>query len=134
MSDKQPTEGARRAIRLVSETSDTVTLLRSDFDAMLEELEDAEDRNAVLEHDLAVARGDTTPALTLDEVDRLLTGENPVKLWRQKLGLTQRQLADHSGVSQSLLAEIEKGTKTGSVETLKKLARALKIDLDALTA
>jgi len=47
--------------------------------------------------------------------------------------VTQRQLALHAGISQSQLAEIETGTKTGGVETLKKLARALKISLDALT-
>ena len=48
------------------------------------------------------------------------------------IGVTQRDLAECTGVSQSLLAEIEKGTKTGSVETLKKIARQLKISVDAL--
>jgi DNA-binding XRE family transcriptional regulator len=126
MSDqKQP-------IQLVAETDDTVTLRRGDFLALLEELEDAEDSIALLEHDLAVAKGDHTPPLTKDELHRLLTGENRVKLWRQKIGLTQRDLAASAGISQSLLAEIEKGTKTGSPETLKKISRQLKISVDAL--
>ena len=119
-------------IKLLGETSETVTLRRADFAGLLEELEDAEDRIAVLEHDLAIAQGDHTPALTREEVDRLLSGENRVKFWRQKQGVTQRQLAESAGISQSLLAEIEKGTKTGSPETLKKLARELKISVDAL--
>jgi DNA-binding XRE family transcriptional regulator len=96
------------------------------------ELEDAEDRIAVLEHDREVAKGDATPALTREEVERLLTGENRVKFWRQMIGVTQRDLAECTGVNQSLLTEIEKGTKTGSVETLKKIARQLKISVDAL--
>ena len=49
MTDKDGT--GRAPIQLLSETADTVTLRRADFDAMLEDLEDAEDRNAVLEHD-----------------------------------------------------------------------------------
>ena len=130
MTDKDVT--GRAPIQLLSETADTVTLRRVDFEAVLEDLEDAEDRNAVLEHDLAVARGDLTPALTVEELDRLLTGESPVKVWRQKIGMTQRQLATHAGVSQSQLAEIETGAKAGSIDTLRKLAAALKVDLDAL--
>jgi transcriptional regulator with XRE-family HTH domain len=122
----------RPPIRLVGETGNTVTLLRVDFDALLEDLEDAEDRNAVLEHELAVAKGDATPSLTVEEVDRLLTGENPVRVWRQKIGMTQRQLAAHAGMSQSQLAEIETGAKAGSIDTLRKLAGALKVNLDAL--
>ncbi len=122
----------RTPIRLVGETIDTVTLRRPDFDRLLEELEETEDRISVLEHQLAVARGEGSPPLTPEEVERLLTGENPVKLWRQKMGFTQRELATAAGVSQSQLAEIETGAKAGSVETLKKLARQLKVGLDAL--
>jgi DNA-binding XRE family transcriptional regulator len=126
MSERQP-------IQLVDETADTVTLRRSDFEALLEELEDAEDSVALLQHDLEVAKGDYTPALTVDELNRLMTGENRVRVWRQKMGLTQRELAVFAKVSQPMLAEIETGVKTGGVDTLKKLARAMKISLDALT-
>jgi DNA-binding XRE family transcriptional regulator len=122
----------RAPIRLVAETAETVTLRRADFAGLLEELEDAEDRIAVLEHDLEAARGDTTPGLTREEVERLLSGENRAKMWRQKIGLTQRQLAAHAGISQPMLAEIETGTKTGSPETLKRIAQQLKISVDAL--
>ena len=62
-----------------------------------------------------------------------MTGENRVKVWRQKMGFTQRQLAEYAGVSQAMVAEVEKGTKTGSVETLRKLAHAMKISVAALT-
>ena len=65
-------------------------------------------------------------------MDRLIAGENPVKFWRDKRGYTQRSLADTVNVSMSLLSEIEAGRKTGSVDTLRKLAQALKVDLDTL--
>jgi DNA-binding XRE family transcriptional regulator len=122
----------RLAIHLLNETSDTVTLRRADFDALLDELEDAEDRIAVLEHHFMAAKGDHPPPLTIDEMDRLLAGDSPVRVWREKLGLTQRDVATAAAISQSHLAEIETGAKTGSVGTLKKLARVLKTDLDNL--
>ena len=40
-------------VPLVDEIADTVTMQRTDFDALLSELEDAEDRAAVLGHRLA---------------------------------------------------------------------------------
>ena len=122
----------REPIRLVGETADTVTMQRADYEGLLSELEDAEDRRAVLEHQLARKAGAVSEMLNLEEADRLIAGENPVKFWRDKRGYTQRSLASMAGVSVSLLSEIEAGTKTGSVDTLRKLATALKVDLDAL--
>jgi DNA-binding XRE family transcriptional regulator len=117
----------REPIRPVEETKETVTLLRADYEALMSELEDAEDRAALLEHRL------TKPeTLTLEEADRLIAGENPLKFWRDKRRYTIRALATAAGISPSLLAEIEAGTKTGSVETLRKLAHELKTDLDSL--
>jgi len=118
----------REPIRLVEETPDTVTLRRADYEALLDELEDAEDRAALAEH-----RGRKSEMLTLEEAERLIAGENPVKFWREKRGQTLRGLAAAAGVSASLLSEIENGTKTGSVPTLRKLAHELKTDLDSLT-
>jgi ribosome-binding protein aMBF1 (putative translation factor) len=125
MSDRKP-------VSLVEETKDTVTMQRADFDALLTELEGAEDRVALLQHALAKANGTLPEPLTVDEATRLIDGDEPVKVWREKRGMTQRALALAAGISPSLLAEIESGTKTGNVDTLRKLAHELKVDLDTL--
>jgi len=65
-------------------------------------------------------------------VDKLIAGENRVKIFRQYRGMTQAQLAENSGVRREMIAMIETGSKTGSVATLKKLATALKVDLDEI--
>lgn len=65
-------------------------------------------------------------------VDRLLQ-ENPVKVWREYRGLKQKELADMAGFKTFMLSQIESGNKQGSLETLKRLAEALKIDLDDIT-
>jgi transcriptional regulator with XRE-family HTH domain len=55
--------------------------------------------------------------LTAEEARRLIDGENPVKIWRGKRGLSQRALAAEAKLSSSYLAELETGRKTGSMQT-----------------
>jgi len=72
--------------------------------------------------------------LPVEVVDRLLAGESPVKVLRQHRGLTQRQLAERAGLNAVYLSQIENGKRTGSVETLGRIARNLDVDLDDLVA
>jgi len=66
-------------------------------------------------------------------VDRLLAGENPLKVWREHRGLSQRALAARAGLDFTYLSQIETGARRGPVKTMKKLAQALGVDLDDLT-
>ena len=66
-------------------------------------------------------------------VDRLITGENPVRVWREHRGRSLRQLAEQAGVGVGYLSQIENGERRGTVDTLKKIAAALDVDLDDLT-
>ncbi|HEX5317618.1 MAG TPA: helix-turn-helix transcriptional regulator [Stellaceae bacterium] len=66
-------------------------------------------------------------------VDHLLAGENPVKVWREYRGLSQRALAARTGLNFSYLSQIETGARKGTTATLKKLAEALSVDLDDLS-
>lgn len=66
-------------------------------------------------------------------VNRILDGENPVRVWRQHRGLSVKALAEASGLSAPYLSEIEGGRKTGSAKALKKIAAALGLSLDDLT-
>lgn len=118
------------------ESRDTVTLRRADWEALVDLLEDAEDVAAVAARRAqeAVAGRDVARRdyLTGDEVRRLLDWESPLKLWREKRGLSQRDLARAAGVSPSYLAEIETGRKPGSAEALLHLARALAVPMERL--
>jgi ribosome-binding protein aMBF1 (putative translation factor) len=122
--------------RPVAETSKTVTLRKRDWKALIARLEDLEDLAAVEER-LAyeekvgkeIARRDY---LTGDEMKRILDDESPVKVWREKRGLTQRELADEAVISPSYLAEIETGKKPGSAVALRNLSRVLAIPMENL--
>jgi len=124
------------AVRILSETENTVTLSRSDWRQLLSELEDAEDRAAVAERRRHEAATDKETArrnyLTAREARRLLDGESPVKVWREKRARSQRELATAAGVSAAYLAEIETGRKPGSAAALKKLANALHVQIEDL--
>jgi len=66
------------------------------------------------------------------EARRLLDGESPVRVWREKRGRSQRELATAAGVSAGYLAEIETGRKPGSVAALARLAKTLQVQIEDL--
>ena len=55
-----------------------------------------------------------------------------VKRFRKKRELTQAVLAERVGVHRIYVAQIEAGTKTPSLPTLAKLAKALGVPVTAL--
>ncbi|NPC94247.1 helix-turn-helix domain-containing protein [Bacillus sp. WMMC1349] len=56
-----------------------------------------------------------------------------IRMYRKRNGYSINQLADIAGVSKSYLSKIERGVhKNPSIEFLKKISRALKIDLKEL--
>lgn len=79
--------------------------------------------------DIAAGDDEIVPA---DIVRRLVDGENKVKVWRNHRGMSGRDLAVAAGVSPPFISEIESGKKEGSVSVMKKIAEALRVDLDDL--
>lgn len=64
--------------------------------------------------------------------DRIIDGENPVRVWRDYRGLSVSALAKRAGIAGPYLSQIESGSRKGSVETYKALADALDVTLDDL--
>lgn len=58
-------------------------------------------------------------------------GEN-IKQLRTEKHLTQKELAERTGVNQSMIAQIERGSKVPTMPLGKEIADALKCDLDRL--
>ena len=118
--------------------TDTVTLGRSDYKALLDRLEDAEDHarlNAIEADEVKSGKG-TAQAdyLPVELVERLCAGEHPVRVWRHHCGLTRGALAAAAGMAPSYLTEIETRRKLGSFAALAKLAAALGVSLDDIAA
>lgn len=63
----------------------------------------------------------------VDEVNKNV-GMN-IRLRRIKLGISQEELADTSGIARSTMGIIERGERSPSIETLAKISNALSIEL-----
>ena len=74
--------------------------------------------------------GGTEEFVPATVADRLMDGDLPLRVWREYRGLTQAALSRAAGVSRVQIVEIEAGRRTGSVFTLRRLADALRLDLD----
>jgi DNA-binding Xre family transcriptional regulator len=114
--------------------SDTVTLPRAEYEALLARLEDIEDNAAINQLEARIA-ADGFDAATADYlsgelVDRLIKGERPIRIWRAHRGMTRDELAAAAGIGPSYLSEIETRRKPGSFEAIAKLATALNVSLD----
>src|ERR1700732_1365609 len=104
------------AIIPVNETDDTVTLRRADWEALLDRMEDVADWEAIARSETQRARlgADEHRRLsyTAAEISRMLDdGIHPIRVWREREGLSARALAAAANLSPSYLAEIEGGQK-----------------------
>lgn len=108
-----------------------VVLPESDFLAMQEAVEDRADADAVRVFNDRLARGEVE--LVPSEIaNRIIDGENKVRVWRDHRRMTARALAEAAGISSAYLSQIESGDRDGSFETIKKIAAALGISVDDL--
>ena len=99
----------------MNEKSETVTLSRAEYEALIERLEDAEDLAAATAEAREAALGKEKARadyLPIELVRRLSAGEHPVRAWRAHRGLGRDALA----------------------AALAKIAAALRISLDDLAA
>ena len=108
---------------------DMITISVEEYEALQAAREDLDDLRAYDRAKAALAAGEDelVPAAV---VGKLLSGDNPIKVWREFRDMTQTRLAAYSGVNRVQIADIEAGRAKGSVETLKKLAQALRVSLD----
>lgn len=126
----------KRAVPKKAALRDTIVLDRADYEGLLAQIAELRDRLEDLEdaRDLRAALENHNPDdyLPIEAVERLHASEHPVRIWRERRGLTLSALAKASGVPVGYLSEIENGKKPGSVAALRKLAVALRLDLDDL--
>ncbi|KAF1008728.1 MAG: hypothetical protein E5299_01932 [Burkholderia gladioli] len=106
-------------------------LPKADYDKLIEAFEDREDSEAARKFraKLAASEEELIPA---EYVNRMIDGENKIKVWRDFRGMTAKALADAAGLSAPYVSQIESGTREGSLDALKKIAQALKVTIDEL--
>lgn len=108
-----------------------VVISESDYRALLEALDDAEDLKAVRIFKDRMKRGEEE-FLPAAMVDAILNGDNRIRVWREHRGLSATALAKAASIAAAYLSQIETGKRDGTVETYRKLAKALRVSLDDL--
>lgn len=106
-------------------------LPKADYDKLLEAFEDREDIAAArtFREKLAAGEEELIPA---EFVNRMIDGENKIKVWRDYRGMSGKALAENAGISAPYLSQIESGARDGAVETLRKIADTLGVTVDEL--
>jgi DNA-binding XRE family transcriptional regulator len=100
----------------------------ADWERIIDALDDLEDIFFLQEYQ-ADPNEELLPA---EMVYALLEGENPIRVWREHRRLSQEQVAEAAEVSKSYLAQLEAGERQGSERLIKRLSKALRVDVDDL--
>jgi DNA-binding XRE family transcriptional regulator len=104
--------------------ADTITLTIEEY----EDLVDARDA-AIAAAQLARSEMEL---LTPAQLDDYLAAVTPLQFWRNHRGIMQNALAAAAGISQPYLAQMESGTRIGTVAVLAKLAGVLRVRIEDL--
>lgn len=88
---------------------------------------DADEAADIAAYEEAKARGEE--AFPLEVAERLIEGENAIKVFRGYRGMTQAELAKLAGLSAMYISQIETGRRSGSTKALRRIAAALEINL-----
>jgi DNA-binding Xre family transcriptional regulator len=86
-------------------------------------------------YDAAKARlAEDSERVPAEIVEALISGQNPIRVWRRHRGLTLEQLAGEAGLSPAYLSQLETGKRRGTVPVLNRLAETLGLELGDLTS
>ena len=105
--------------------TDTITLTRAQYEALLAE-------KATLEDQVAALDADDGSRIPHEVALAIMEGKHPIVAFRTHLGMTVRDLAARTGTATGYLSEIERGRKPGSAATLSRIAEVLGTTIDAL--
>jgi len=112
-----------------------VVLPRAEYEALLERADhEAEDADDVAIYDARKAELAAGGVVLPPEVSAaILRGESRLKAIRNWRGETQLHLNFKTGIGQGYLSDLESGRRTGTPETIAKLAQALSVPVEWLS-
>ena len=102
-----------------------------EYRALQELAEDADDIAALARFAERRSSG-KEQTVPLEVVDRILAGETPLRVWRSHRELSAARLAGLVGITPAHMSKLESGKGDPSLALLRKLAKALDVDLDLL--
>jgi hypothetical protein len=118
-----------------SSGEELVVLPRAEYEALLEHADyEGEDADDVAIYDARKAELAASGVVLPPEVSAaVLRGESRLKAIRNWREETQTHLNFKTGIGQGYLSDLESGRRTGTPETLAKLAQALNVPVEWLS-
>jgi hypothetical protein len=112
-----------------------VVLPRAEYEALVERAgHDAEDSDDIATYDARKAELAAGGVVLPPEVSAaILAGDSRLKAIRNWRGETQMHLEFKTGIGQGYLSDLENGRRTGTRETIAKLAQALDVPVEWLS-
>lgn len=105
-----------------------VMLPLKQYEKMLHDLEMLDDIRA-----FDKAKQENQEHFPAELIRRLCAGENAIKLFRTHRGMTQLTLAKKANTTREYISQLENNLRKGTIETLKKIAAALGVELEDLS-
>ena len=99
------------------------------YEKLMEKLEDLQDIADCKEIKAQIARGEME-LFPANVVNAIINGENKIKVYREYRGLTQAELATQANLSLAMIKKLESSETSGSIKSLKTIAKVLCLDLD----
>jgi hypothetical protein len=112
-----------------------VVLPRAEYEALVERADhEAEDADDVAIYDVRTAELAAGGVVLPPEVSAaILRGDSRLKAIRNWRDETQLHLSFKTGIAQGYLSDLETGRRTGTPETIAKLAQALRVPAEWLS-
>jgi DNA-binding XRE family transcriptional regulator len=112
-----------------------VVLPRAEYQALLDRADhDAEDAEDLAIYDARKAELAAGGVVLPPEISAaILRGDSRLKAIRSWRAETQTQLTVKTGIGQGYLSDLESGRRTGTPETISKLAQALNVPIEWLS-
>jgi hypothetical protein len=112
-----------------------VVLPRAEYELLLDRADhEAEDADDVAIYDIRKAELAAGGVTLPPEISAaILKGESRLKAIRNWRGETQLHLNSKTGIGQGYLSDLESGRRTGTPETMAKLAQALDVPVEWLS-
>ena len=107
---------------------DLVILPKSEYERLVDLAEDHADTAAAKKMLRQIQAGEEE-LFPREVANRLVDGENPIKVFRDYRGFTQAQLAEKVGTNKVYISQLERGERQGSLNLLRRLADALRVDM-----
>ena len=103
----------------------------NEYRKLREATEDTEDIRDI-EENLKAIREKRETAIPSEITFAIIDGIHPVRAWREYKKIKMNHLAKQAGISPAYLSQIETEKRNPSVNILKDIAKALKVEIEML--